>query len=466
MAVVTALPTVSLGPAATAQATGVKVLGWGFSSPTALAAAGPDLFVAEPAASTVLELGAQTGGLVRVLGGHFDGPVALAVVGPDLFVANEGDSSGFSLGGAGQGPVGSVDELDTATGSLVKVFSRTGFDQPDALIADGADLFVADAASNSVTELDLATHSVLRELSGPSYGFDHPDALALAGPHLFVASNGTGGTGGSLTEVDAATGAMVRQLSGAAFGFAGPRAMAVSGDDLFVANEGFGSGSVTEVSIPTGAVLRSIPGAGGSPADLLVDGDRLFVAGLSMSAPLAELSTTTGSLIKAFPAGPYGLSMPTGLALAGQELWAADPFTNHLVAVRAATGALAQSLWGSPYRFDQPAAMAVSGDDLFVANEAGDCVTELNTSTGALARVIAGARFGFGAPASLAVAAPTSWWPTRGRPPNRTARSPSSTPPRARWCWCSPALTPWAPRGWWARAATSLSPTPPRAPGR
>ena len=101
-----ALSAVSLGLAATAQATGPKVLGWGFSSPTALAAAGPDLFVAEPAAGTVLELGAPGGGLVRVLGGHFDGPVALAVVGPDLFVANEGSPSGFSLGGAGQGPSG------------------------------------------------------------------------------------------------------------------------------------------------------------------------------------------------------------------------------------------------------------------------------------------------------------------------------------------------------------------------
>ena len=132
--------------------------------------------------------------MVRVLAAHFDGPVALAVVGPDLFVANEGNPSSFFPGGASPGPVGSVDELDIATGSLVKVFSGAGFDQPDALVADGADVFVANAASNSVTELDVATHSVLRELSGPSYGFDHPDALVLAGPHLFVASNGTGGT--------------------------------------------------------------------------------------------------------------------------------------------------------------------------------------------------------------------------------------------------------------------------------
>ena len=315
-----------------------------------------------------------------MLAAHFDGPVALAVVGPDLFVANEGNPSSFFPGGAGPGPVGSVDELDIATGSLVKVFSGAGFDQPDALVADGADVFVANAASNSVTELDVATHSVLRELSGPSYGFDHPDSLVLAGPYLFVASNGTA-DGGSLTEVDAATGAMRRQLSGAAYRFSNPRAMAVSGGDLFVANAGFGSGSVTELSVSSEAVVRSITGANGSPVDLLVDGNRLFVAGLSMSAPVSELSTTTGSLIKAFPAGPYGLSMPTGMALVDQEVWMADPFTNHLVAVRAATGALVQSLWGSAYRFDQPAAMAVAGDDLFVANEAGNCVTELNTAT-------------------------------------------------------------------------------------
>ena len=48
---------------------GVHVLGWGFSTPDAMAVAGGDLFVANYNGGSVTEVNASTGALVKVVSG-------------------------------------------------------------------------------------------------------------------------------------------------------------------------------------------------------------------------------------------------------------------------------------------------------------------------------------------------------------------------------------------------------------
>ena len=74
----------------------------------------------------------------------------------------------------------------------------------------------------------------MRVVSGAAYHLEAPDALAVSNGDLFVAN----GAGSSLTELNASTGALVRVVSGPAYEFSVPDAMAVSGHDLFVANNG------------------------------------------------------------------------------------------------------------------------------------------------------------------------------------------------------------------------------------
>jgi hypothetical protein len=101
------------------------------------------------------------------------------------------------------------------------------FEGPTSVVVDGKDLFVADNASGSLTEVRASTGALVRVLSGPQYGFDFPFAMALDGPDLFVANAGSQGVSsssgtesiGSVTEVDASTGAVVRVASGPKYGF-------------------------------------------------------------------------------------------------------------------------------------------------------------------------------------------------------------------------------------------------------
>jgi hypothetical protein len=67
--------------------------------------------------------------------------------GPDLFVSNP-------IGGNGYG---SLIEVNASTGALVRVISGPAyrFDDPDAMVLSGRDLFVANSRSGSVTELPV-----------------------------------------------------------------------------------------------------------------------------------------------------------------------------------------------------------------------------------------------------------------------------------------------------------------------
>jgi DNA-binding beta-propeller fold protein YncE len=105
---------------------------------------------------------------------------------------------------------------------------------------DGADVWVVNRDGNSVTELNAADGGVVRILSAASYGFDSPDGIVADGAQLWVAN------GDSVTELNAADGRLVRTLSGRSYGFDVPAGIAVDGSQLWTANED--GNSVTELS--------------------------------------------------------------------------------------------------------------------------------------------------------------------------------------------------------------------------
>ena len=64
------------------------------------------------------------------------------------------------------------------------------FDSPAAIAAVGSNLFVTNSVSDTVTEVDASTGSLVRVISGSSYKFDYPVAIAAVGSDLFVANSG------------------------------------------------------------------------------------------------------------------------------------------------------------------------------------------------------------------------------------------------------------------------------------
>ena len=203
---------------------------------------GDDLFVTDESSGTfsagsLTEVNTATGALVRVVPLHSsNGPGAMVLDQGDLFVG----TNLFVVKGSGSDVEGSLTEVRASTGALVRVVSGARyqwFDTPSAMLADGPELFVASGAffgrTGSVTEVDASTGALVKVSYGARYRLDAPVAMVLRGSDLFVANGGNN----SLTEIDASTGALVRVVSGPAYQFDEPSAMVRDGNNLFVANQ-------------------------------------------------------------------------------------------------------------------------------------------------------------------------------------------------------------------------------------
>jgi hypothetical protein len=104
---------------------------------------------------------------------------------PDRFVANLTGGASF---------LGSLTELNSTTGALVRVISGSVYkfdltaDMPGSMTVAGGDVLVANASDRSVTEVNASTGALVRLFAHPLYSLDFPSALVVVGHDLYVAN--------------------------------------------------------------------------------------------------------------------------------------------------------------------------------------------------------------------------------------------------------------------------------------
>jgi len=239
---------------------------FGFVHPIALAASGDTVLVlnagqssAKPAvAGSVTEIDARTGQLLRTVSGSsfaLDDPVALAASGPDTYIADEANSS--------------VTEIDTTSGALVRVIAGQGLNSPDGITVSDGHVWVADAGSNAATDIDEATGAVLHTVtdSDGKYGFGRPSVAIHSGANVFIAS--PFGTSPMVTKLSATSGTPSWYMcnTNGPYYFSLLSAFAVSGDHLWVASRSGANsgtpeaktGSLTELDTGSGALVTTLP---------------------------------------------------------------------------------------------------------------------------------------------------------------------------------------------------------------
>jgi hypothetical protein len=316
---------------------------YGFNYPYAMASDGSHLWVANVFGNSVTELSAVNGAWIRTLvnspgGFAFDRPQSVTYADGDIWVVNPPEN-------VQQTEYGTIDEINPATGKLVRVLGTASysgdpvFNEPLAVVAAGPDIWVTNGGFGTnpyLTEVAAATGVQVHKVSGPSYQLDGPNSMVSTGADIWIANQ----NGDTVTEVNPSTGAFVRNLSGGSYGFASPSSLAYDGTHLWVANSsGPGGDSVTEIAPGTGAWVQTLAG------------------------------------------GSYGFDHPDAIAAAGSHVFVANggfqasPGTT-VTEFKAATGAFVGVLSSASYAFDFPSAIVVQGPDVWVANWYGLSVTE------------------------------------------------------------------------------------------
>lgn len=244
---------------------------------------------------SITELNARTGALVRVItlkAAQFDNPAAIAIGDSHVWVTNlQTSSSG-----------GSVTDLDERDGSITRVVDSLAdvFDGPLAIAVHGNDVWIVSSGVKnyygngrgvgSVTEIDAATGDVLRVITAQSAPFDEPTSIVISGSHVWVANL----VFSSIVELNALNGSVVRLIR--ANSLNEPLSMAVDAKDLWVAN--FFGNSVTEIAKSTGAVVRVIGAGIDEPGGIAVDGSHVWVTD-GPNNEVTELDEANGKFIRA-----------------------------------------------------------------------------------------------------------------------------------------------------------------------
>jgi len=305
---------------------------------------------------------------------NFAAPTSAAVAGADLFVANGANNS--------------VTEMKASDGSYVVTIAarRYGFDAPAAIVAVGNDLFVANSAGNSVTEFRATGRRHVRTIRGAAYGFADPIALASSGQDLFVLN-----AAGSITELAIGNGALIGSASGAVYGFDVPTSLAVADGEVFVTNSA--DDTVTVLDAQTRAFVASLSGAPfnfSAPTGVAFDGTNMWVTNQGDES-VTEFSPTTLAELNVLVSG--NLPMVGPIAFGNGYLFAVSPPGSSPM-VSQITPSPASVDWmmcntNGPYLFNNPQAVVVAGTNLWVVNEGGNSLTEMDTVTGNLIRTIA-----------------------------------------------------------------------------
>ncbi len=216
-----------------------------------------------------------------------------------------------------------------------------------ALTADGKRLFVACMDRNAVAEIDLESGKWVHEY--PTERFPFTVALTPDEKQLVVSNWGgrTPTDDDEADELESSNGVLM----------------------VVEPNGGAGTGSVSLVP-RTGGKPRHIP-TGIHPTELLVDGDRVWVA-VSGNDTVAEIGLADGKLRRSIPLRWGGMArygaMPTGLAKVGDRLLVACGGDNAVAEIDIASGTV---LGYRPAGFF-PIALAAAGDRIFVANGKGN----------------------------------------------------------------------------------------------
>jgi len=265
-------------------------------------------------------------------------PVSIAFDGANMWVSNQ-----FS---------NSVTKLRVSDGSTLGTFPMGS--NLIGLAFDGANIWVASAGQNRVFKLRAIDGTVQGVFSVGST----PIGVAFDGANIWVTNNNSN----NVTKLRASDGAALATFTVGAL----PEGLAFDGANIWVANTG--SANVTKLRVSDGAVQGTFS-VGAIPRQIAFDGANVWVVNGS-SNNVTKLRASDGALQGTFAVG----SNPDAVAFDGTNIWVANQNDNNVTKLRASDGA---NLGTFPVGSSGPRALAFDGANIWVANQNFNNVTRL-----------------------------------------------------------------------------------------
>lgn len=260
-------------------------------------------------------------------------PAGIAFDGANIWVAND-----FS---------NSVTELRASDGLTLGTFPVGA--NPNGVAFDGANVWVANYNSNSVTELRASDGLTLGTFAVGT----GPEGIAFDGANIWVVNN----VNNNVTKLRASDGSTLGTFAVGS----GPQRVAFDGANIWVTNAL--SNNVTKLRASDGSTLGTFA-VGTNPVGVAFDGANIWVA--NSSNTVTELRASDGSTLGSFP-----VAGPNEVVFDGINIWATS--TSGVTKLRASDGSnLGTFPIGTNFN-----GMAFDGANVWVANDGNNTVSKL-----------------------------------------------------------------------------------------
>ena len=230
---------------------------------------------------------------------------------------------------------------------------------PHNIVSDGADLWVANSVSGTVSRVRASDGRLLQTWTGAS---DAESLIACAG-RIFITGDSTPGKiyvinpesagGGTVTEFEPNIGGLSRQIT-------------FDGTSLWTAN----GANISRINVATNLDFTFSTGFT-TPSDILWDGANLWVTDTGDDR-LKRVNPADGTVLENIVVG----ADPTRLLFDGMNIWVSNASSDSISLVRAVgglRGTVLQTLTGNG--MDAPRGMAFDGERVLVCNAGNSSVS-------------------------------------------------------------------------------------------
>jgi len=267
-------------------------------------------------------------------------PVGVAFDGAYIWVANNASDT--------------VSKIDPVTGTVTATVNVGSF--PEGVAFDGTNIWVANQGSASVSKIDPVTGTVTATVNVGS----SPRGVAFDGTNIWVANNASD----TVSKIDPVANAVTANVALPSFSFA--EGVAFDGTNIWVANNGLGT--VSKINPVTGTVIGTPITVGTSPLGVAFDGTNIWVA-INGSARLVKINPVTNAVT----ATVTGLSFPVGVAFDGTNIWVANYGSGTVSKINPVTNAVTATVTVGIF----PDGVAFDGTNIWVANNGSGTVSKI-----------------------------------------------------------------------------------------
>ena len=233
---------------------------------------------------------------------------------------------------------------------------------PVSLVYDGANVWVANWASGSISKVRASDSVVLETVA---LGGSGTRALAYDGASIWVANE----LQGRLAKVHVSDGTIL-----AVYDTPSPVALAFDGTGVWVANND--RNTVTKLRAADGVLLGTFP-VGDGPEGLAFDGSAIWVAN-AYDGTVTKLRASDGDQIGVYPAGPR----PSAVVCGGPSIWVANPYGSSVVRLSASDGSMQGTVKVEGEQ--QPRGLLFDGTSIWLTTFWGGALMKMDPSTGAV----------------------------------------------------------------------------------